>query len=219
MNTKIQVFNHEQFGSIRTMEMPDGQIGFVGKDVAKVLGYNNTRKALIDHVEAEDKVVAFCDSLGGKQKTTFINESGLYSLILSSKLPKAKEFKHWVTAEVLPQIRKTGGYILLVQKQALADYAEEVLLSPTCYTMTEVAKSLSITVHELQHWLHKLRVIYRSPSGCWMLYADHLKKGYEAYRTNVGRTCYGNTIWTESYLVWTERGKEFIHNIFRSIAA
>ena len=111
MNTKIQVFNHEQFGQIRTMTMPDGQVGFVGKDVAEVLGYSNPRDALRKHVDEDDKAVAFCDSLGGRQQTTFINESGLYALILSSKLPKAREFKHWVTSEVLPQIRKTGGYI------------------------------------------------------------------------------------------------------------
>lgn len=111
MNTQIQVFNHEQFGQIRTMTMPDGQVGFVGKDVAEVLGYSNPRDALRKHVDEDDKAVAFCDSLGGRQQTTFINESGLYALILSSKLPKAREFKHWVTSEVLPQIRKTGGYI------------------------------------------------------------------------------------------------------------
>ena len=111
MNNNISIFSHPEFGEIRTMTMPDGQIGFVGKDVAEVLGYSNTRDALRKHVDDEDKAVAFCDTLGGKQSTTFINESGLYALILSSKLPKAREFKHWVTSEVLPQIRKTGGYI------------------------------------------------------------------------------------------------------------
>ena len=85
---------------------------FVGKDVAEVLGYRLARKALYDHVEDDDKKgVPIQNPLGGKQEMTIINESGLYSLILSSKLPQAKEFKRWVTSEVLPQIRKTGGYI------------------------------------------------------------------------------------------------------------
>ena len=95
------------------MKMPDGQIGFVGKDVAEVLGYKDASKALCDRVDTEDKTTLLIQQSGSnyKSKTTFINESGLYSLILSSKLPKAREFKHWVTSEVLPQIRKTGGYI------------------------------------------------------------------------------------------------------------
>ena len=86
---------------------------FVGKDVATALGYANTRKAVLDHVDKEDREdgVTIRDAIGRDQKATFINESGLYSLILSSKLPQAKAFKRWVTAEVLPQIRQTGGYI------------------------------------------------------------------------------------------------------------
>ena len=108
----IQVFHHEQFGEIRTMTMPDGQVGFVGKDVAEVLGYSKPQNAIAMHVDKDDTLKwGITDSLGRMQKTTFINESGLYALILSSKLPKAREFKHWVTSEVLPQIRKTGGYI------------------------------------------------------------------------------------------------------------
>ena len=84
----------------------------MGKDVADALGYSNTRDALRKHVDDEDKdAVAIRDSIGRGQQTIFINESGLYSLVLSSKLPQAKMFKHWVTSEVLPQIRKTGGYI------------------------------------------------------------------------------------------------------------
>ena len=112
MNMEIQIFKHEKFGDIRTLNK-DGEPWFVGKDVASVLGYTNHRKALIDHVDEDDKGVTICDTLGGRQQITIINESGLYSLILSSKLPQAKEFKRWVTNEVLPQIRKTGGYIPL----------------------------------------------------------------------------------------------------------
>lgn len=111
MSTQIQVFNHEQFGQIRTVTMPDGQIGFIGNEVAKVLGYCNYRNAIANHVDDEDKLRTQIEYAGQKREVTIINESGLYSLILSSQLPKAREFKHWVTAVVLPQIRTTGGYI------------------------------------------------------------------------------------------------------------
>ena len=106
---EIQIFKNDRFGEVRTMVIND-EPWFVGKDVAEVLGYRLAR----DHVEDDDKKgVPIQNPLGGKQEMTIINESGLYSLILSSKLPQAKEFKRWVTNEVLPQIRKTGGYIPL----------------------------------------------------------------------------------------------------------
>lgn len=106
---ELKIFENNTFGAIRTMTI-NGDPYFVGKDVAEVLGYSNTRDALAKRVDEEDKGVANCDTLGGSQNLTIINESGLYSLILGSKLPKAKEFKHWVTSEVLPAIRKTGLY-------------------------------------------------------------------------------------------------------------
>lgn len=106
----IQVFNNSEFGSIRTVEI-NKEPFFVAKDVAEILGYSNSRKAIIDHVDEEDKGVTKCDTLGGVQELSVINESGLYSLVLLSKLPTAKRFKRWVTSEVLPAIRKTGGYI------------------------------------------------------------------------------------------------------------
>lgn len=111
---EIQTFTNAEFGSLRTIEI-DGMIWFVGKDVAIALGYKNTKDALRKHVDPEDKKdgVANRDPIGREQNVTVINESGLYSLILSSKLPKAKEFKHWVTSEVLPSIRKTGQYALI----------------------------------------------------------------------------------------------------------
>ncbi len=107
---EMMVFNNPEFGSVRTVCI-DGEPWLVGKDVAEILGYSNPRKALIDHVDADDKGVTKCDTLGGAQNLTVINESGFYSLVLSSKMPNAKKFKHWVTAEVLPTIRKTGGYV------------------------------------------------------------------------------------------------------------
>lgn len=106
---ELKIFENPDFGKVRTMEI-DGEPYFVGKDVAEILGYSNPRKAIGDHVDDEDKGVTKCDTLGGTQDLSIINESGLYSLILSSKLPKAKEFKRWVTSEVLPSIRKHGLY-------------------------------------------------------------------------------------------------------------
>lgn len=107
----ISTFNNPAFGSVRAVSVNDEPY-FVGKDVAEILGYGNPRDALSKHVDSDDKnTVAFRDGTSGNPKMTIINESGLYSLILSSKLPKAKEFKRWVTAEVLPAIRKTGGYV------------------------------------------------------------------------------------------------------------
>ena len=106
---QLKIFENEEFGQIRTV-MRDGEVWFVGKDVANGLGYSNARKALGDHVDKEDKGVTKRDTLGGVQELTIVNESGLYSLILSSKLPSARKFKRWVTSEVLPAIRKTGIY-------------------------------------------------------------------------------------------------------------
>ena len=109
MQNELKIFENPEFGRIRTMEI-NGEPYFVGKDVAEILGYSNTRDALAKHVDSEDKnTVAICDGKGNPNQTV-INESGLYSLILSSKLPKAKEFKRWVTSEVLPSIRKHGAY-------------------------------------------------------------------------------------------------------------
>ena len=106
---EITVFNNDEFGSIRTLAI-DGEPWFVGKDVADILRYSNPRDAISKHVDNEDKGVAKCDTPSGVQQMTVINESGVYSLVFGSKLPNAKKFKHWVTGEVLPSIRKTGSY-------------------------------------------------------------------------------------------------------------
>lgn len=107
--SELQVFQNAEFGSVRTATI-DGEPYFVGKDVATILGYSNPRDAISKHVDDEDKGVAKCDTLGGRQEILFINESGLYSLILRSQLPAAKRFKRWVTSEVLPAIRRHGMY-------------------------------------------------------------------------------------------------------------
>ena len=112
MNNNLMIFENPEFGAVRSI-LIDGDPWFVGKDVASSLGYSNHRKALLDHVDGEDKLdgVTIRDPIGRGQKPIFISESGLYSLILSSKLERAKKFKRWVTAEVLPSIRKHGAYM------------------------------------------------------------------------------------------------------------
>lgn len=116
-NKALQVFNNPEFGSVRTVVI-DEEPWFIGADVATALGYTNPRKALGDHVDGEDKnTVTIRDGIKGNPNKTVINESGMYGLIISSKLPTAKKFKHWVTSEVLPDIRKHGLYA----KQSVID--------------------------------------------------------------------------------------------------
>ena len=240
---EITVFKHEMFGEVRTMVNENGETFFVGKDVAKALGYTNPPKALRDHVDEEDKLGERIVLSGQYREAIFINESGLYSLVLSSKLPQAKEFKRWVTAEVLPQIRQTGGYIptkdasgrqlsdmeimalaLQIQQNTIeaqhrqiedmapkAEYCDEVLESVSCFTTTQVAKELNMTVHELTHLLIERNVMYKQ-SGQYMLYKDYAHKGYAKNRTHSyydGEGC----MHTSVYLVWTEEGRKFIHRL------
>lgn len=106
---ELQIFNSEEFGDIRTVTI-ENEPWFVGKDVATALGYSNPQKAVRDHISEEDRGVNEMDTPSGRQNLAVINESGLYALIFGSKLESAKRFKHWVTSEVLPAIRKTGAY-------------------------------------------------------------------------------------------------------------
>lgn len=121
---ELQMFNNPEFGKIRTITI-NSEPYFVGKDVAEILGYANASKALADHVDDDDKLNNESLSSLGQRGGWFINESGLYSLILSSKLPKAKRFKRWVTSEVLPSIRQTGSYNL---PQTYTQALEELLI-------------------------------------------------------------------------------------------
>ena len=124
---ELQVFNNDEFGSIRTVTIKN-EPWFVGKDVANVLGYERDTKAVTDHVDDEDKLRTKIEYAGQKREVTIINESGLYSLILSSKLPNAKKFKRWVTSEVLPSIRKTGSYGKPMSQLEIAQYSINLLI-------------------------------------------------------------------------------------------
>ena len=220
----LRTFNHEMFGQVRTMTNERGETFFVGKDVAEALGYKNTRKALLDHVENEDREdgVTIRDAIGRPQNIVVINESGLYSLVLSSKLEQAKVFKRWVTSEVLPLIRQTGTYSLhrkqiealhhqIEALESKAEYYDEVLDSVSCLTTTQIAKELSMTVSDLTRLLEHRKVMYKQ-SGQWMLYADYARKGYAKSRTTTRRDIEGD-VHTYTRLVWTEEGRRFIHRL------
>ena len=116
----LQIFNSPDFGQIRTIQQ-NGEPWFVGKDVAKILGYERADNAIRNHVDDEDKLMHQISASGQNREMYIINESGLYSLILSSKMPKAKEFKRWVTSEVIPAIRKTGKYEAMAQAVPIND--------------------------------------------------------------------------------------------------
>ena len=148
---------HPEFGELRTVEI-DGEPWFIGKDVAAALGYANPTKAAREKVYQEDRGVSKIDTPSGTQQMTIINESGLYSLILSSKLPSAKEFKHWVTAEVLPSIRKTGGYVNPSQSDLFldtylpfADQNTRLLFKTTLDTIQQQNNTIQQQNHTISH--------------------------------------------------------------------
>ena len=135
MENGLTIFENEAFRTVRTMTMPNGEVGFVGADVAKVLGYSNASKAVMVHVHDGHKAKVMVCAEGGarngnllrKSKTTLISEAGVYELIMQSKLPEAKAFQHWVTHEVLPQIRRTGGYVPVTQEDDEASIMAKAL--------------------------------------------------------------------------------------------
>lgn len=237
---ELKIFQNPEFGTIRTIRDDKGEPLFCAKDVCEALGYKKARNAIAQHVDEGDALKqGLIDSLGREQFTTFINESGLYALILSSKLESARRFKHWVTAEVLPAIRKQGGYMVaradesdeVIMARALqimqatlerrdaeiarltprAAYADHVLDSVSCFTTTQVAKGMGMTAQELNRALC-LRGIQYGQSGQYLLYADYARKGLAQNRTHTYRDLMG-AVHTTSSLVWTERGKQFIYQL------
>lgn len=147
---ELKVFENPTFGQVRTIEI-DNEPWFVGKDVAEALGYGDTNQAIRNHVEAEDKLTRQFNGSGQNRNMTIINESGLYSLILSSKLPGAKEFKRWVTSEVIPSIRKTGGYTLkpmTAYQQMMADTRQRNARIQSARILTQLAKQYKGSTYE-----------------------------------------------------------------------
>ena len=206
MKTAIQIFTNEVFGEIRTCQV-NNEIMFVGKDVAQALGYSNTSKAIQQHVDHEDKGILPIRETAYETRAVVINESGLYSLILSSKLPQAKAFKRWVTSEVLPSIRKTGRYELPQQLPALAllnEPAEDTL------TATQVAKTFNMTVFDFNAVLRDMGIQYRR-HGRWNLSDDLQGRGYTAERTHVSYSLKGEKK-IRTYMTWTMQGLHYLNS-------
>ena len=236
---EMQIFKNREFGTIRTISNEQGEALFCAKDVCDALGYKQTHKAVERHVDKGDGMKRPTPTASGIQTMLYINESGLYALILSSKLESAKRFKHWVTSEVLPSIRKQGGYIVarphesdevilaralqimqatlqrrdeqIAQLKPRADYADHVLDSISCFTVTQIGKELNMTGHDLNRLLCEMRIQYVQ-SGQYLLYADYARQGLAKNRSFEYHTSDGE-LKTKTYLVWTERGRDFIHRL------
>jgi prophage antirepressor-like protein len=236
---EMQIFKNREFGTIRTISNEQGEALFCAKDVCDALGYKQTHKAVERHVDKGDGMKRPTPTASGIQTMLYINESGLYALILSSKLESARRFKHWVTSEVLPSIRKQGGYIVarphesdevilaralqimqatlqrrdeqIAQLKPRADYADHVLDSISCFTVTQIGKELDMTGHDLNRLLCEMRIQYVQ-SGQYLLYADYARQGLAKNRSFEYHTSDGE-LRTKTYLVWTERGRDFIHRL------
>ena len=200
---------------------------FVGKDVATALGYAKPENAIATHVDTEDKTTTLIQGTGSnyKSKMVIINESGLYSLILSSKLPQAKEFKRWVTSEVLPQIRQTGGYIptrdaegrelsgreILERADAIVGRTLQLLNEPAedTLTATQVAKTFNMNTLDFNAVLRDMGIQYRR-HGRWNLSDDLQGRGYTAERTHVSYSLKGEKK-VKVYMTWTMDGLRYLN--------
>lgn len=222
---KNQIFKNDEFGQIRTCVV-NGETYFVGKDVSDALGYVNPTKAVKIHVDVEDRIMSEMDTIQGKRQTTFINESGLYSLILSSKLDSAKRFKRWVTSEVLPQIRKNGHYELAkqnrvlesrnalleeitAQQKPLTDYARNILSSTQTVTVTQIAQDYGFTAVRFNELLNKLRIQHKV-GGQWILYLPYLNRGYvQSFSSYFVKP--DGEVQVKLHTRWTQSGRLFLY--------
>lgn len=225
----IQIFKNEQFGQVRVITK-DGEPWFVGKDVAGVLGYSDTNKAISMHVDIEDKLNDKMESRLGQRGGWLINESGLYSLIMSSKLPSAKKFKKWVTSDVLPSIRKHGMYAtdelinnpdLLIaaatkikEERAARLEAEKLrdklIHQNKLYTTSEIAKELGLkSATKLNGLLAEKKIQYKQ-NKTWLLYSKYADCGYVSIKQDILDS--GHIIYDRK---WTGKGRDFILNLFK----
>ena len=225
MKSNIQIFTSDNFGEIRTCQV-NNQIMFVGKDVAAALGYSNTSKAIQQHVDHEDKGTLPIRENAYETRAVLINESGLYSLILSSKLPQAKAFKRWVTSEVLPQIRQTGGYIPTKDIEGHALSNEEIIAQADAIigrtlrmlnedaedtlTATQVAKTFNMTVFDFNAVLRDMGIQYRR-HGHWNISDDLTDRDLVRERTFVSYSLKGEKR-VRTYMTWTLKGLRYLNS-------
>ena len=230
MSAKIQIFKNKEFGKIRTCQV-NNQIMFVGKDVAKALGYADQQKAIKMHVDNEDKLTRQIVVSGQKRSVILINESGLYALILSSKLEQAKAFKRWVTAEVLPQIRMTGGYIPTrdsdgrpLTDEEIVDRACDILgktirlanaPGEDCLTATQVARLWGMDVVSFNNLLSSMGIQHRK-GGRWQLCEALQDKGLTIERNFLCFSLKGKRR-TMRYMVWTPAGVDYLNMAVRKL--
>ena len=230
MNNNVQIFTSEVFGKIRTCQV-NNQIMFVGKDVAKALGYADQQKAIKMHVDNEDKLTRQIVVSAQKRSVILINESGLYALILSSKLEQAKAFKRWVTAEVLPQIRMTGGYIPTrdsdgrpLTDEEIVDRACDILgktirlanaPGEDCLTATQVARLWGMDVVSFNNLLSVMGIQHRKGSR-WQLCEALQDKGLTIERNFLCFSLKGKKR-TMRYMVWTPAGVDYLNMAVRKL--
>ena len=231
---KNLVFKSKEFGQIRTCTV-EGETYFVGKDVASALGYKKPENAIATHIDEEDKTSTLIQGSGSnyKSQVIVINESGLYSLILSSKLDSARRFKRWVTSEVLPAIRKNGRYELeskakelqqqnkvleskntlleeiTAQQKPLTDYARIILSSTQTVTITQIAQDYGMGPVRMNQLLFKLHIQHKV-GGQWILYIPYLNKGYvqsfSSYFVNPD-----GEVQVKVHTRWTQQGRLFLY--------
>lgn len=237
---EVQLFNFENH-EVRSLLL-NNEPWFVGKDVADVLGYSNSRKALNDHVDAEDKnTVTIRDGITrGNPNQTVINESGLYCLVLSSKLPSAKKFKRWVTSEVLPALRKTGQYQVkelsgselmakaLIEAQNVlaakdkqieemkskASYYDVILNCKSLLATSVIAKDYGWSAIRLNEYLHKKGIQFKQ-GKTWLLYQKYATEGYASTKTHEHLGNDG-TNHANVHTYWTQKGRRFIYDLLKN---
>lgn len=230
MKNELQFFTNKDFGTIRTMVNENGETFFVAKDVATALGYTKTRNAVAAHVSPEDRATALIQgpTSDHASNTVVINESGLYALIFGSKLPSAQAFKRWVTSEVLPQIRRTGGYIPTrnartgekLSESQIIQVAEDIMLKTIskqnapadgCLSSTDIAKMLGYEVKDLYLLLDAAGII-QWKAGRYRLTAAYTDQGLAQDR-NFHYFSLDGTKKYRPYLVWTAAGVDFIKEL------
>lgn len=226
----IQIFNNVQFGQVRVITK-DGEPWFVGKDVSEILGYLEPNKAITRHTDEDDRIKhPITDNLKRVQETWVINESGLYSLILGSKLPSAKKFKKWVTSDVLPSIRKHGMYAtdelinnpdLLIaaatkikeERQARLEaekLRDKLIHQNKLYTTSEIAKELGLkSANKLNQLLAEKKIQYKQ-NKTWLLYSKYSDCGYVSIKQDILDS--GHIIYDRK---WSGKGRDFILNLFK----
>lgn len=237
--TNLQIFAFEEKEEIRTLLINEEPY-FVGKDVAEVLGYQNGSRDVNRHVDEEDKLTHQISASGQNRNMTIINESGLYSLILKSKLPSAKKFKRWVTSEVLPQIRKHGMYakdellnnpdllievatklkeertLRLVAEQKVAEmqpkvnYHDIILANKSVTPISFIAKNYGMSAMQMNRLLHDFGIQYRQGKA-WLLYAKYQNEGY----THIEMVPVQGTENLKPIMKWTQKGHLFLYNFLK----